>query len=98
MGREVHKAKIQGRTRYAMLSTVTMDYATPFMPRDILFAQMKTGGFKLPVISQMFKEATHVKKVRGKQEVSYPVIRLSFKPTTKTWRQEAEELHKKRML
>jgi hypothetical protein len=84
MGREVHKAKIQGRTRYAMLSTVTMDYATPFMPRNLLVTQMKTEGFKLPVISQMFKEATKVKKVRGKQEVSYPVIRLGFNPLTKS--------------
>ncbi len=96
MGREIHKAKIMGRTRYAMLSTVTMEYATPFMPRKPLVEQMRKEGYRLPVISRMFKEATVVKKVSGKQEMSFHVVTLGV-PPSQTWRQQVNEMHRKRM-
>lgn len=76
MGREIHRARIKGKVRYAMLSTVVMDYVTPFMPRKVLVDQMKKEGYESRVIRSMLKEATTVRKVRGQQKVKFPVIVL----------------------
>ena len=83
MGREIHRMKVNGKVRYAALSTVTMSYATPFGTRKELTTALKKEGYDPKVVAKMFKQVTTVKVNKKEQTVSFPVYRVIMKDMDK---------------